>query len=49
VSVRAPLVSASVTTWEIFFDLIFVFTVGRLADLVLGSATAAGYVQALVT
>ena len=34
------------TRWEIFFDLIFVFAVGRLADLVLATSTATGYARA---
>jgi low temperature requirement protein LtrA len=44
----APDAHAPVTTLELFFDLVFVFVVTQLTDLVLISDGAPGYLQALV-
>ena len=44
----APDAHAPVTTLELFFDLVFVFVVTQLTDLVLTSDDWRGYLQALV-
>lgn len=44
----APDAHAPVTTLELFFDLVFVFVVTQLTDLVLESHGAAGYLEAFV-
>ncbi len=46
--VASPDAHAPVTTLELFFDLVFVFTVTQLTDLVLEPHGGAGYVQAFV-
>ena len=43
----APDAHAPVTTLELFFDLVFVFVVTQLTDLVLDADGARGYLQAL--
>ncbi len=43
----APDAHAPVTTLELFFDLVFVFVVTQLTDLVLDADGALGYLQAL--
>ena len=44
----SPDAHAPVTTLELFFDLVFVFTVTQLTDLVLEPHGGAGYLQAFV-
>ena len=44
----SPDAHAPVTTLELFFDLVFVFTVTQLTDLVLEPDGGAGYLQAFV-
>ena len=46
--VASPDAHAPVTTLELFFDLVFVFTVTQLTDLVLEPHGGAGYLQAFV-